>query len=605
MAVFANGDSVDLMIASGVGRYLEFLSMDSLNVFEVASSKDVHGRNWRVPCSKRDIFSSKELSVMEKNRLMKLLRFVMDWGSKNISGMEDLSTQDDVELRAGRSLNRPQNKTSSDVDAVNIDLEAPFIDYLDSWKISQKLRDAIMYAIALLPDHHSNHTDTTKKVIHKVTNTFDGLAATYRHLSALNHYGSTALLSPLYGGGEISQAFCRLCAVHRGTYVLRHSLHGLVVESSPSDGVVGGGGVEKVIGICDSNGHFISTNRFICQADYLLPQTNEDDAKTKEQEKKGDKDFVSSMVNNNWNVRSDIDDPWTVRRICILDGCIADGKSLSVIKPMTFGIDNKAPIFIIQCDDSTESCPHGLGAVIVHLTTTAAPGFSAQESAHVLAKAISSLASVTNVTEVWHMSFALPLLQTHPCPINTHVDDAGISQTKESRETEAKDKEGGGVEKGVEKGVDKGVEKGVGEGAINPKQGISGMVPLPRLSYSVDPHPIAAQAKQAFQYLFNHHHHSTNKDTTDTTDTVEADTEVPYFKQTDEEREEAARARGEGDEEANALDDALKDDEYRASQREEALKLKALIERVEVLEDLDLKTEKRLTKIENVLRERS
>lgn len=105
MAIFANGTSVDLMVASGVGRYLEFLSMDSLNIFE-------SGNSWRVPCSKRDIFSSKELSVMEKNRLMKLLRFVMDWGVVNVTGSTDLSTQDDVELKAGRSLHRPQNKVN-------------------------------------------------------------------------------------------------------------------------------------------------------------------------------------------------------------------------------------------------------------------------------------------------------------------------------------------------------------------------------------------------------------------------------------------------------------------------------------------------------------
>jgi len=108
MAIFSNGDSVNLMIASGVGRYLEFLSMDSLNVFD-------KGATWRVPCSKRDIFASKELSVMEKNRLMKLLRYVMDWGVVNVAGSSDLSTQDDVELKAGRSLHRPQNKVSNQV----------------------------------------------------------------------------------------------------------------------------------------------------------------------------------------------------------------------------------------------------------------------------------------------------------------------------------------------------------------------------------------------------------------------------------------------------------------------------------------------------------
>lgn len=303
MAIFANGASVDLMVKSGVGRYLEFLSMDSLNIFE-------KGNSWRVPCSKRDIFSSKELSVMEKNRLMKLLRFVMDWGVVNVAGSTDLSTQDDMELKAGRSLHRPQNSAVVDP-SLAVDGEASFVEYLTTWNISDKLRDAILYAIALLPDSQADSQGVSA---------FDGLAATYRHLSALNHYGNTGLLSPLYGSGEISQAFCRLCAVSRGTYILRHALYGVVVETRQ--------GEEHVVGVCDQEGNLVTTPRFICNGDYL-------------------------RVRRVWDDVADLEEGWTVRRACILDGAVSDGKSLTVIKPNTQGVGNHAPISVMQSDDST------------------------------------------------------------------------------------------------------------------------------------------------------------------------------------------------------------------------------------------------------------
>ena len=89
-ALLAAGASVDLLVRSGVGRYLEFQAVEALCVAGDAApaaaapgAPAVPGHSdapptlglWNVPCSKRDIFASKALTMMEKNRLMKVRSF--------------------------------------------------------------------------------------------------------------------------------------------------------------------------------------------------------------------------------------------------------------------------------------------------------------------------------------------------------------------------------------------------------------------------------------------------------------------------------------------------------------------------------------------------
>ena len=148
--MYAAGETVNLMVSSGVSNYLEFRSMDALCVLEPADTpppaaaaeveaeaeeaspppapsrlmrQDTSGAKpplpapppptklWRVPCGKKDIFQSNALSAGEKRQLMKLLRFCVDWGNTTLAGA-DLAALNDKEetLAQGRALNRPQNK---------------------------------------------------------------------------------------------------------------------------------------------------------------------------------------------------------------------------------------------------------------------------------------------------------------------------------------------------------------------------------------------------------------------------------------------------------------------------------------------------------------
>lgn len=44
--------------------------------------------------------------------------------------------------------------------------------------------------------------------------------------------GTGAFLTPMYGSGELTQAFCRMAAVHGAVYALRHPVHALHVDAA-------------------------------------------------------------------------------------------------------------------------------------------------------------------------------------------------------------------------------------------------------------------------------------------------------------------------------------------------------------------------------------
>ena len=67
----ARGLSVDVLVESGVARYLQFKALEGAFFCE-AHLEDV----LKVPCSKTEVFKSKDLSVLEKRQLMKFFRYV-------------------------------------------------------------------------------------------------------------------------------------------------------------------------------------------------------------------------------------------------------------------------------------------------------------------------------------------------------------------------------------------------------------------------------------------------------------------------------------------------------------------------------------------------
>ncbi|ROJ62536.1 Rab proteins geranylgeranyltransferase component A 1 [Anabarilius grahami] len=153
--MYSRGALVDLLIKSNVSRYAEFK-----NIGRILTCRN--GKVEQVPCSRADVFASKQLTVVEKRMLMKFLTFCLDF-EQHPEEYQDYS-------------------------------EKPFSEFLKNKKLTENLQDFVLHSIAMV----------TQQTI-----TEEGLKATQHFLRCLGRYGNTPFLFPLYGLGEIPQCFCR------------------------------------------------------------------------------------------------------------------------------------------------------------------------------------------------------------------------------------------------------------------------------------------------------------------------------------------------------------------------------------------------------------
>ncbi|XP_035180721.1 rab proteins geranylgeranyltransferase component A 1 [Oxyura jamaicensis] len=204
--LYSRGLLIDLLIKSNVSRYAEFKNATRILAFR-------EGKVEQVPCSRADVFNSRQLTMVEKRMLMKFLTFCLDY-EQHPDEFQDY-----------------KNST--------------FAQFLRTRKLTPSLQHFILHSIAMVSE-----TDCS---------TLEGLQATRKFLQCLGRYGNTPFLFPLYGQGEIPQCFCRMCAVFGGIYCLRHSVQCLVVDKESG----------RCKAIIDHFGQRISANYFIVEDSYL------------------------------------------------------------------------------------------------------------------------------------------------------------------------------------------------------------------------------------------------------------------------------------------------------------------------------------------------
>ncbi|NXA08708.1 RAE2 geranylgeranyltransferase, partial [Sapayoa aenigma] len=208
--LFSRGLLIDLLIKSNVSRYAEFKNATRVLAFR-------EGKVEQVPCSRADVFNSRQLTMVEKRMLMKFLTFCLDY-------------EEHPEEYQGRH-------------------QGTFAQFLQTRKLTPSLQHFILHSIAMVSE-----TECT---------TLEGLQATKKFLQCLGRYGNTPFLFPLYGQGEIPQCFCRLCAVFGGIYCLRHAVRCLVLDRASG----------RCKAIVDHFGQRISASYFIVEDSYLSEST--------------------------------------------------------------------------------------------------------------------------------------------------------------------------------------------------------------------------------------------------------------------------------------------------------------------------------------------
>jgi hypothetical protein len=129
--------------------------------------------------------------MLDKRKLMKILTFCVDYE-------QDPSVYQDY-------------------------VDRPFVEFLRSRDLNDTLIHFIVHSIAMV------HGDAT---------TIEGLNATRVFLQSLGRFGNAPFLYPLFGCGELPQAFCRLCAVFGGVYCLKRSVHSLITTNNSVCGIV-------------------------------------------------------------------------------------------------------------------------------------------------------------------------------------------------------------------------------------------------------------------------------------------------------------------------------------------------------------------------------
>ncbi|KAJ8405803.1 hypothetical protein AAFF_G00312400 [Aldrovandia affinis] len=203
--LYSQGSLVNLLIKSNVSRYAEFKNISRILTYR-------NGKVEQVPCSRADVFGSKQLTVVEKRMLMKFLTFCLDYEQ------------------------HPEEYLDF--------TERSFWEFLQTKKLTENLQHFVLHSIAMVTPG---------------THTGEGLRATQHFLRCLGRYGNTPFLFPLYGMGEIPQCFCRMCAVFGGIYCLRHSVQCLVLDKES-------GRCKAVIDTC---GQRISCSHFVVEEGYI------------------------------------------------------------------------------------------------------------------------------------------------------------------------------------------------------------------------------------------------------------------------------------------------------------------------------------------------
>uniref|UniRef100_A0A096LZH8 Rab proteins geranylgeranyltransferase component A n=1 Tax=Poecilia formosa TaxID=48698 RepID=A0A096LZH8_POEFO len=200
--LFSRGSLVDLLIKSNVSRYAEFKNVTRILTYR-------HGNIEQVPCSRADVFASRQLSVVEKRKLMRFLT----------SCVEETEEQTAYHGR-------------------------PYLEFLQDQQLGDNLQHFLLHSIAMAAED---------------TPTEEGLASTRHFLRSLGRYGNTPFLFPVYGLGEIPQCFCRMSAVFGGIYCLRHSVHCLIVDRDAN----------RCKAVIDSRGQRISCSHIVMETSYL------------------------------------------------------------------------------------------------------------------------------------------------------------------------------------------------------------------------------------------------------------------------------------------------------------------------------------------------
>ena len=373
--LLATGKAVDTVISSDVGRYLDFKAIDALFYISTKINTDggaVQVHVDKVPSSKGDIFSSSLLQALEKRSLMKLLQYTIDRGQRLEGHKGGATTLNERDMSMGRALRRSQNtpeaakRGSGGNKEGAIDESMSFSSYLERQRTPARLQGVVAHGLCLLPQPLSDPVKSKSEQTSAPITTAQALDALYAHVDAIGRYGRTPFITCMYGSTEMAQAFCRMCAVWGGMYILGRGVLSLrLLDGGHKDGeeerkdgeckteTGENSAIRTAIEVCDTTGRRTRCAHFVCNWDYWREAAvccrNDETVKISDTEA----------------LRLEVE----VTRVSIVSECVFpdDTASVAVVPPMSPGINNPRSITIIQLVD-TQVCPEGASLLYFNST---------------------------------------------------------------------------------------------------------------------------------------------------------------------------------------------------------------------------------------------
>ena len=365
--LLAAGPMVEVLRSSGVANYIEFKPIAAC-LCGAAESAALQ----RVPCGKADIFQSKEIPLLQKRQLMKFMTAC-------------LALQQAVDPCVRLP---PQARASPDAPPAALgEADGTFTEFAArAAKLSPDLTDLALYGILQLPRRVAPHRPGPSAA--------DGIRMVCRHMRSIGVYGPTAYLTCLYGSSELPQAFCRLCAVWGGTYMLQR--RALELELS-ADGL----GVEALVA---GDGVRVGCDWLVLNAESQLgplppaPPAAESAPEGAEEPQgsrgAGEAEAEAGGVGGTEGPRVErakvqigsAPAAATARCVCVLDGPLigGDGETLSlvVVYPRKVqggsgGAQASSTVFALQLDGSAGASPKS--ATILHLSAEVEAGASPRD----------------------------------------------------------------------------------------------------------------------------------------------------------------------------------------------------------------------------------
>jgi len=236
--LMACGKLVQILIYTSVTRYLEFKAVDGSYVY-------FQGKIQKVPVTATEAFKSPLLGLLEKRRCGKFLSFCQEFDYGN-----------------------PKTYGGYKVDVTMSDLYNQF-------GLDEGTKDFLGHSVALWSN--DEYLNMPARI------TVEKIQLYWK--SFMRYEKFSPYLYPLYGLGELPQAFARLSAIFGGTYMLHKPVEEIIYENGTVVGVKSEGEIAKCKLVIGDPSYFPDkvkkvgqVIRVICLLSHPIPNTNNQDS---------------------------------------------------------------------------------------------------------------------------------------------------------------------------------------------------------------------------------------------------------------------------------------------------------------------------------------